>query len=255
MANSSKLRRSCKGVLSGFIAIEVPSTMYNPEGDYSFKFDISDKKDGKNFTAHLDSLLQESNEMGRARNFTNCTGISYPYTVSDEKVQVKFKRSATSPLTNKEVKIKLYDSNNYIIDTHSLNSDTLKIGKGTICEILYTSYKWQTPSTYGVRLEPIAIRILELHTYDSLLEQHADATIEHLFEGSENKGSFVSTNLSPTTEKDEGEGGATDALDWDFGKKPLSRHHRHDDDDDNNASREIARHKKSLGLNEEENNN
>ncbi len=205
---NSKTRVSPKGELAGFIAIERPTVKYDADGIYMFKLNISNEADIETFSGMIDRLAQLSLQSGEYAD-SDKGELMPSYDITEEGIlSVKFKQNASIP-TQKggrvPYKIKLYDSNNKFIKYSE--EKVLGIRAGTICKVLFSTYHWSSAQKYGVRLQPIGIKILALQSYISTHDPEDD--LGHLL--GEEEGEYHHTPVDFTT------GPARRAsIDWDY---------------------------------------
>jgi hypothetical protein len=148
------------GTVSGFVALETPSTKFDPDGTYSCQVDFVGA-DAKAMKTTIDKLMTASLENGAQRGVTRAANA--PYTIADKVLTVKFKQKAVikakdGRVFNKEVK--LFDSKGKPVTSE------LGIGCGSEIKVAYTNYAWAVAALgCGVSLQPEFVQVIKLVKY------------------------------------------------------------------------------------------
>jgi len=149
------------GTLSGFVAIEQPSTKFDDDGVYSCQVDFTGS-DATGMKVAIDKLMKESLDAGEPRGVKRAANP--PYTVADKVLTVKFKQKAKVKTRDGrvyEMAIKLYDATGREIE------EELGLGTGSKVKVAYTSYGWAVAALgCGVTLQPGSIQVIELVKYE-----------------------------------------------------------------------------------------
>lgn len=127
------------GTLVGYVAIEDPSTTYDPDGIYKCKVAFT-KDAAKAMKEIIDTNMDKSFKDG-----SNKKKADPPYIVEDKKLIVTFKQKAKITLRSgktKDIDIPIYDMDGEVI------SHELHMGEGSQIIVAYKPYLWETPQ-YG----------------------------------------------------------------------------------------------------------
>lgn len=149
------------GIVSGFVAIETPSTKFDPDGTYSVQVDFVGN-DAKHMKKAIDKLMADSLEAGIRREVTRAANP--PYSIKNKILTVKFKQKAVIKARdgrtfNKDVKI--FDAKGKPVNTD------LGIGADSFIKVAYTDYLWAVSALgCGVSLQPEFIQVIKLVKYE-----------------------------------------------------------------------------------------
>ena len=144
-----------KGNLTGFVAIEKPSTKFDDNGVYSCQV-IFTGKDAKKMKTEIDELMAESLKNAKGVN----KAANPPYTVEGKTLVVKFKQKArivTRAGDVYEKEIKLFDAKNNKIE------DYLGIAADSVVKVAYKPYTWGVAALgAGVTLQLDMVQVIDL---------------------------------------------------------------------------------------------
>lgn len=150
------------GLLTGFVAIEKPSTKFDDNGVYSCQVAFTGK-DAKGMKGIIDGLMAESVAAGAKRGVTKVANA--PYTIEGKTLIVKFKQKAK--ITSRagksfDLNVKVYDGSG-----KELNEDTSMAADSEV-KIAFSSYAWAVAALgCGVTLQPNSLQIIKLVKYSA----------------------------------------------------------------------------------------
>jgi len=151
----TKLLVTPTGILTGFIAIERPSTKFHDDGVYSCQMAFTGE-DATVMKRNIDGYIKDS--LSTASNANK--SAAPPYTIDGETLIVKFKSNALIRKRNGEVinlNIKLYDASNKEITA------PIGIGEGSLAKIAYKPYLWAVSALgAGCTLQLSMIQVVDL---------------------------------------------------------------------------------------------
>jgi hypothetical protein len=143
------------GTLTGFVAIEKPSTKFDDNGVYSCQVSFTGK-DAKEMKETIDAYMEESK--------TNSKKVSRmanpPYTIEGKTLVVKFKQKArilsrSGDFYEKEVK--LFDAKNNPVE------EQLFLGEGSAVRVAYKPYLWGVAALgCGCTLQLEMVQVIDL---------------------------------------------------------------------------------------------
>lgn len=143
------------GEVTGFVAIEKPSTKFNEDGTYSCKLVFSGKS-AKIMKDKIDGYMAAAKAETRAKG-----NAAAPYKIVGKTLVVNFKNKAVIKKRTGEtinVMIRLFDAKNKEV------SEPMGIGVGSKVKIAYTVYSWSNPSQggAGITLQPAMVQVIDL---------------------------------------------------------------------------------------------
>jgi len=149
------------GTISGFVALETPSTKFDDAGIYSCQVDFTGE-DAKIIKTDIDNMIAEAIAEGLKSGVKKAA--TPPYTVDNKVLTVKFKQKAQIKARDGrtfDMTVKIYDAKGKEV------AEDLCIGVGTEVRIAYTSYSWAVASLgCGVTLQPGSVQIIKLVKYE-----------------------------------------------------------------------------------------
>ena len=149
------------GTLSGFVALETPSTKFDDDGVYSCQVDFTGD-DAQMMKRALDKLVADSVSDGLKRGVKKAANP--PYTIANKVLTVKFKQKAKIKARDGrtfDMTVKIFDAKGKEV------TEDLGIGTGTEVRVAYTSYAWAVAALgCGVTLQPGSVQIIKLVKYE-----------------------------------------------------------------------------------------
>ena len=158
------------GSLTGFVAIEKPSTKFDDNGIYSCQVAFTGK-DAKEMKGIIDGLMADSVAAGAKKGVKKVANA--PYTIENKTLTVKFKQKAViKSRAGKtfEMKVKVYDAAGKEVDEDTGMSADSKV------KVAFSSYAWAVAALgCGVTLQPSCVQIIELVKYQAAGSNPFDA--------------------------------------------------------------------------------
>jgi len=161
------------GTLTGFVAIEKPSTKFDDNGVFSCQVAFTGE-DAKKMKKEIDNAMAES--------LKNAKGVKRaanpPYTIEGKTLVVKFKQKARI-VTRKgdvwEKDVKLFDAANKPI------TEYIAVGEGSVVKVAYDSYAWGVAALgAGITLQLQMVQVIDLVKRSS-----GDGGVDNPFEATE----------------------------------------------------------------------
>ena len=150
------------GTLSGFTALETPSTKFDTDGVYSCQAEFTGA-DAKKLKGIIDKIMAESLAAGGKRGVKRAANP--PYTVENKVLTVKFKQKAiirSKDGRTFDMSIKLYDAKGTLL------TEDVGISAGSEVKIAFSSYTWAVAALgCGATLQPNSIQIIKLVKYQA----------------------------------------------------------------------------------------
>lgn len=148
------------GKLTGFVAIEKPSTKFDDAGIYSCQVAFTGK-DAKQMKTIIDGLMSDSAAAGKKKGVKKAANA--PYTIDNKVLTVKFKQKAqikSRAGDTFEMKVKVYEADG------KEASEDLGLGEGSKVKVAFSSYGWAVAALgAGVTLQPSCVQVIELVKY------------------------------------------------------------------------------------------
>lgn len=157
---AKQLTNTPTGVLTGFVAIEKPSTKFDDTGVYSCQVAFTGK-DAVKMEGIIDGLMSGAAQIGLSKDVKR--SANPPYTMENKTLTVKFKQKARiSSKTGQvyEMNIKLYDAKGVLIEQE------IGLGTGSLVKVAFSAYSWAVASLgAGITLQPVCIQVIKLVKY------------------------------------------------------------------------------------------
>lgn len=142
------------GTITGFVAIEKPSTKFNEDGTYSCQVAFTGDA-AREMKERIDGYMQASKLTSKGKKMA-----AAPYTIEDKTLIVKFKNKAIIKKRTGEtinLTVRVYDAKNKEC------TEPLGIGEGSKVKVAYQPYLWNVASLgAGCSLQLSMVQILEL---------------------------------------------------------------------------------------------
>ena len=150
------------GLLTGFVAIEKPSTKFDDNGIYSCQVAFTGK-DAKEMKGIIDGLMADSVAAGAKRGVKKVANA--PYTIENKTLTVKFKQKAK--ITSKAGKS--FDMNVDVYDTSGVKvTEDTGMAADSEVKVAFSSYAWAVAALgCGVTLQPSCVQIIKLVKYQA----------------------------------------------------------------------------------------
>lgn len=143
------------GKLTGFVAIEKPSTKFNEDGVYSCQVEFTGD-DAKKMKKAIDKLMAKSASNNKKIN----KAAQPPYTIDGKTLIVKFKQKARIKTNSGKVwekEVKVFDSQNNKVE------EPLFMGEGSTVRVAYEPYLWQVNALgCGCTLQLEMVQVIDL---------------------------------------------------------------------------------------------
>ena len=143
------------GELCGFVALEVPSTKFDPAGVYSTKIKFDNPKDIEFMQSRIDKCMAMSMKQAGTQKAAKA-----PYIMENDELVVNLKVKAVitgRDGTTYDKAPKIYDSNNKPV------AETLGMSSGTTARVVLGVYMWNVTSQgAGVTLQPQFVQVANL---------------------------------------------------------------------------------------------
>ena len=143
------------GKLTGFVAIEKPSTKFDDNGVYSCQVAFTGA-DAKEMVKLIDGLMEDANKNGKVAK----RKAQPPYTIEDKTLVVKFKNKARITSRSGEVfekTIKIFDAQNKAV------TEPLFMGEGSVVRIAFKPYCWSVAALgNGCTLQLEMVQVIDL---------------------------------------------------------------------------------------------
>jgi len=147
------------GTLTGFVAVEKPSTKFNEDGVYSCQVAFTGPA-AQEMKSRIDAYMKTSLLTSKGKKAANA-----PYTIEDKTLIVKFKNKAMIKRRTGEVinlTIRLYDAKNKEIN------EQINLGEGSIVKVAYQPYLWNVTSLgAGCSLQLSMVQVIKLEAHAS----------------------------------------------------------------------------------------
>lgn len=143
------------GKLTGFVAIEKPSTKFDDNGVYSCQVAFTGDA-AKKMKKVIDELMAES----ASKNKKVKKAAQPPYTIEDKMLVVKFKQKARIVTRGGDVwekEVKIFDAKNKKVE------EPLFMGEGSTVRVAYKPYLWQVAALgCGCTLQLEMVQVIDL---------------------------------------------------------------------------------------------
>lgn len=142
------------GSLTGFVAIEKPSTKFNEDGVYSCQVAFTGPA-AQEMKSRIDDYMKASLLSSKGKKAANA-----PYTIEDKTLIVKFKNKAMIRTRTGEtinLTVRLYDAKNKEIN------EQINLGEGSLVKVAYQPYLWNVSSLgAGCSLQLSMVQVIKL---------------------------------------------------------------------------------------------